>query len=201
MKLNHFESPLQEGISLKENSETNLKVNLVNRYNSTNWAKPNRHSIWKNWVILVSFVIALFAFSTCEKPDNGENGNNSGNNNGNISDPEGTIIVSMRSQHSGDTHIELDGHDGCWFHIGNDDNFYGAGDLNYGGIYGNTWGREWKFATIGEISGLGDVTKIPTSGWAKNLSVTLNPQNYFTHQKFLYNFKFSGLFLNFYVNL
>ena len=30
---------------------------------------------------------------------------------------------------------------------------------------------------------------------------TLNPQNYFTHQKFLYNFKFSGLFLNFYVNL
>ena len=83
-----------EGISLKEN--------LENRHNSTNWAKPNRHSIWKNWAMLLSFVIALFAFTTCGSDDdddvNGGNGSNSGN------DTEDNIFTKNPPK-SGDVYV------------------------------------------------------------------------------------------------
>ena len=101
MKLNHFVSPLQEGISLKENSETNLKVNLVNRYNSTNWAKPNSHSIRKNWAILLSCVIALFVFTTCGNDDDDVNGGN-----GTVDDN----IFTQNPPKSGDVYVV--GYDG-----------------------------------------------------------------------------------------
>lgn len=40
-----------------------------------------------------------------------------------------------------------------------DDNFYGS------------WERNWKFVSIGKLKGLGNITKIPTSGWASQVAV------------------------------
>ena len=147
MKLNHFESPLQEGISLQENSETNFEINLVDRYNSTNWAKPNRHSIRKNWAMLVCFVIALFAFTTCGNDDDTSSSNKS------VPDPEGTILVAMRNSNNGTTYVTPDG---C---------------NSYFCIYNDNFAGDFTFATIGKLSGLGNITSIPTNGWANQVAV------------------------------
>ena len=118
-----------EGISLKEN--------LENRHNSKNWAKPNRHSIRKNWAILIGVVILVAVVTGCKKEDK--------------TDPKGTVLVAMR-EGSSTTYVKPDGSN-IDLYIYND-NFYDS--------YGYT-----KFATIGKVSGLGSIKQIPTSGYAK----------------------------------
>ena len=76
-----------------------------------------------------------------------------------VPDPVGTVSVSMRNAINGNTLVTPDG---CWdsFHIGADNNFEG------GDYYDN-----YEFVTIGQMKGIGNVTKIPTSGWASKVAV------------------------------
>lgn len=63
-----------------------------------------------------------------------------------VNDPEGTISLSMRNDDNGKTYLDN-------IYIKNE-NFVGA-----------------SFTSLGAVKGLGNVTTIPTSGWANQLSV------------------------------
>ncbi|MBQ7462761.1 MAG: DUF5036 family protein [Bacteroidaceae bacterium] len=63
-----------------------------------------------------------------------------------VNDPEGTIALSMRNADNGKTYLDN-------IYI-DKENFKGA-----------------SFASIGAVSGLGNVSTIPTSGWAEQMSV------------------------------
>ena len=93
----------------------------------------------------------LFAVS-CSKDDDPSDPNTS------VPDPQGTVLVSMRNANNGSTQVTPDGCDNS-FRIGNDDNFEGV----YSGRY--------QFVTIGPMKGLGNVTQIPSSGWAAKVAV------------------------------
>lgn len=63
-----------------------------------------------------------------------------------VNDPEGTITLSMRNKDNGDTRLDN-------IYI-DKENFKGA-----------------SFASVGAVMGLGNVSNIPTSGWAEQMSV------------------------------
>lgn len=65
-----------------------------------------------------------------------------------VPDPAGTITLSMRDYKNGDTRLDN-------IYIENE-NFTGSGFL---------------FASIGSVKGLGNVTNIPTTGWASKVAV------------------------------
>lgn len=118
-------------------------------------------------------VLGLLFAAGCSKPDdgNGDEGGNNGNNNGGnpntpVADPEGTIMMSVRNWDNGTTRVPIN--DG----LSNDP--YGKeftidrGNNFTGGRAGNTW----HFVSVGKVNGLGNVTKIPDSGWSTTLAVT-----------------------------
>lgn len=63
-----------------------------------------------------------------------------------VNDPEGTITLSMRNKDNGDTRLDN-------IYI-DKENFRGA-----------------SFASVGAVMGLGNVSNIPTTGWAEQMSV------------------------------
>lgn len=69
-------------------------------------------------------------------------------------DPGGTVSVDVLI---GVTHVYL-GDSGCYFGMSND-------DANF------VFGCNGEFASLGSKKGLGDITKIPTNGWASRVSV------------------------------
>jgi hypothetical protein len=73
------------------------------------------------------------------------------------SDPSGAVQVTMRNGNNGRTIVSPDGASGSFF-IGNNNNFY-------------SWTGRVEFATVGKVNGLGNVTRIPTSGWANQVAV------------------------------
>ena len=110
-------------------------------------------------------VLGLVFATGCGKDEDESknNGNNLGNNSEKIvSDPEGTITIAVRNYDGKTwTSVRPDGCDNDAIGIGMDNNFFG-----YSRDY-------WDFATFGKVSGLGNVNKIPTSGWANAVAVTL----------------------------
>ncbi len=84
-------------------------------------------------------------------PDNGQPINPSTP----VSDPEGTIVVNMNNG-SKDNWIDIG--IGSKIHIDDANNFVG----DYSSV---------EFASVGLISGLGNITTIPTTGWAKTSAV------------------------------
>ena len=72
-----------------------------------------------------------------------------------VSDPEGTIVVNMNNG-SKDNWIDIG--IGSKIHIDDANNFVG----DYSSV---------EFASVGLISGLGNITTIPTTGWAKTSAV------------------------------
>lgn len=105
----------------------------------------------KNYLLslMTAMMIAILsvAFVSCGNDDilNPDNGQPI-NPNTPISDPEGTIALSMRNIDNGETFLDK-------IYI-EKENFKGA-----------------SFALIGAVSGLGNVSAIPTSGWAEQMSV------------------------------
>lgn len=87
------------------------------------------------WCVSTMIMVILFSFclTSCGKED--------------ISDPEGTISLSMRNRDNGDTSL------GNYFRIDNE-NF-----------------TEGYFVSLGKVKGLGYVNKIPTLGWANEVAV------------------------------
>ncbi|GHV49775.1 hypothetical protein FACS1894181_09460 [Bacteroidia bacterium] len=69
-----------------------------------------------------------------------------------VPDPAGTVLVSVRNASNGSTFVNFDG---GGFSIGADDNFTGGS----------------QFVTIGAMKGIGNITKIPASGWANKVAV------------------------------
>ncbi len=67
-----------------------------------------------------------------------------------VADPTGTVLLSMRN----DDDTSLNG-----IYIGSDDNFHGS---------------DWVFSSLGTVRGLGNVSSIPTSGWAPKVAVIPN---------------------------
>ena len=103
-------------------------------------------------VAIAICLAGVTVFSGCEKEEKTPDPNNQGTT---VPDPEETITVSMRNEGNGKTIIKPDG---CHiaFCITNSNNFEGAC---------------WKFATFGKVNGLGNVTSIPTSGWATQVAL------------------------------
>ena len=106
------------------------------------------------------FVAALsFGFASCGGDDDDDivdpytNPGGTINPSDNVPDPAGTIELSMRRSNQGDTYLGESG-----IHIDNSDNFYNA--YYYG-----------KIASYGVVKGLGNVSNIPTNGWADQVAV------------------------------
>lgn len=72
-----------------------------------------------------------------------------------VADPTGTILVSMRNENNGKTAIAPK--DAGSFYIDKADNFNGYGS--------------YEFVTLGQMKGLGNVTRIPADGWASQVAV------------------------------
>jgi len=111
-------------------------------------------------------LILPLVFAGCQKDDNSNNSNNPTNPSTPVSDPEGTITVSMRNKTSyNGNNVTLVVPDGCnaYFYIDEADNFRGGSTIHHP--------SEWHLATIGQMSGLGNITRIPTSGWAYHAAV------------------------------
>lgn len=99
------------------------------------------------WLVAVVMACAMVACGDDDDP------NDPGNS---VPDPEGTVLLSMRNWNNGRTYLEVDNGD-MWIDVG--DNFNGDS------------GR-FSFVNLGKMKGLGNVTKIPTSGWAEKVAVT-----------------------------
>lgn len=91
-------------------------------------------------------ILTALAFAACsnDDPDSGKPIKPDAN----VPDPMGTITLSMRN----DDETSLDG-----LYISDDDNFHGG---------------SFVLADIGSVNGLGNVSSIPTVGWAEKVAVT-----------------------------
>lgn len=98
------------------------------------------------WLLAVGFALAVAGCS-----DKDDSGDGPVNPNTSVSDPAGTIQLSMRKEGEGGTWL------GC-VRIGKDDNF----ELSY---YND------RIASLGAMKGLGNVATIPFSGWASKVAV------------------------------
>ena len=79
-------------------------------------------------------------------------------------DPIGTVMVSLRNWSNGETSLYLkEGKkDYCYIYIDRGNNFKGNSYKDKNPV---------SFSVIGEVSGLGDINHIPTSGWAPLVAV------------------------------
>lgn len=102
----------------------------------------------KRTVRLLMIALLTACMMGCSKDDPEDTGKIDADKN--VADPEGTVTLSMRNDHD----TTLDG-----FGIGSDNNF----DSTVDGMY--------FFVDLGTVKGLGNVTIIPTSGWARSVKV------------------------------
>ncbi len=96
--------------------------------------------------LLVAMMLSI-ALTACKKDDPSPDNGTPVKPDTEISDPEGTITLSMRNTDSGNT--RLDGQ----IYIENE---------NFGGGY---------FVSIGPVKGLGNVSSIPLKGWSEQVAV------------------------------
>lgn len=100
--------------------------------------------------MLTMIMVAMLSigFASCGGDDENENPNNGQpvNPGTTVNDPEGTISLSMRNADNGKTKL-----DGIYI---DKENFRGA-----------------FFASVGTVKGLGNISAIPTTGWADQMSV------------------------------
>lgn len=97
-----------------------------------------------------TFLLLAVAFAACSSDDDSTDGNGNIKPNVNVNDPVGTVSLSMMkgpSIREGATGIGS-------IYIGNDYNFDGG-----------------YFISLGTVKGLGNVSYIPTTGWASKVSV------------------------------
>lgn len=108
-----------------------------------------KNSFWK-FQIIFWIIITSFTFLSCgdeaTNPDNGQIINPDTD----VSDPTGTISLSMHNKNNGNTTLNN-------ISIDESNNFTG-------------WST--YFSSIGKVKGLGNVSDIPTTGWASKVAVT-----------------------------
>lgn len=102
--------------------------------------------------LLVVSAMAIVLLS-CTKVTNGDTAPASGSTdispNASVPDPEGTIELKMRNWDNGRTYLD------DFLYITSANNFKGG-----------------KIAALGQVRGLGNVARIPSSGWAEEVAVT-----------------------------
>ena len=99
-----------------------------------------------------TFLLLAVAFAACSSDDDSTDGDGNIKPDVNVNDPAGTVSLSMMKGHDlneGATYIGNSS-----IHIGNDYNFDGG-----------------YFISLGTVKGLGNVSYIPTTGWASKFSV------------------------------
>lgn len=106
--------------------------------------KTNLHRI-----LGVLMFASVLAMASCAKTEDDINSGNPDNPDISVPDPEGTITLSMRNANSGKTYLD-------------DSNMYIDKADNFTGGY---------FVSLGSMRGLGNVTRIPGSGWTSTLAV------------------------------
>ena len=102
-----------------------------------------------------TFLLLAVAFAACSSDDDSTDGDGNIKPDVNVNDPAGTVSLSMMKGSSiagGATRIG-----GSNIYIGNDYNFDGG-----------------YFISLGTVKGLGNVSYIPTTGWADMVSVRSN---------------------------
>jgi len=116
------------------------------------------------FLIQALMALSLVCATGCSKDDPGSvitpeptypDGGDSGGTNTPPSDPEGTITLSVRNVSNGKTAVPL--YSGIDFGIDNGNNFYS--------------GSAWHFVSVGQVQGLGNITKIPDTGWSTKCAV------------------------------
>lgn len=95
-------------------------------------------------------VVMACAMVACGDDDDPNDPGNS------VPDPEGTVLLSMRNESSGTTFLS-EGNFSIYIDKG--DNF-------------DEWRANAEFVNLGKMKGLGNITKIPASGWASKVAVT-----------------------------
>lgn len=99
-----------------------------------------------------TFLLLAVTFAACSSDDDSTDGDGNIKPDVNVNDPVGTVSLSMMKGHDlneGATYIGNSS-----IHIGNDYNFNGG-----------------YFISLGTVKGLGNVSYIPTTGWADMVSV------------------------------
>lgn len=102
-----------------------------------------------------TFLLLAVAFAACSSDNDSTDGDGNIKPDVNVNDPIGTVSLSMMkgpSTNEGATRIG-----GSYIYIGNDYNFDGG-----------------SFISLGTVKGLGNVSYIPTTGWANRVSVRSN---------------------------
>lgn len=101
-----------------------------------------------NLLAMMMVAMLTIGFTSCGDDEENENPNNGQpvNPGTTVNDPEGTISLSMRNADNGNTYL---------------DNIYISNE-NFRGAY---------FASVGAVKGLGNVSAIPSTGWAEQMSV------------------------------
>lgn len=102
-----------------------------------------------------TFLLLAVAFAACSSDNDSTDGDGNIKPDVNVNDPAGTVSLSMMkgpSTSEGATRIG-----GSYIYIGNDYNFDGG-----------------SFISLGTVKGLGNVSYIPTTGWANRVSVRSN---------------------------
>ena len=101
---------------------------------------------------IFTFLLLAVVFAACSSDDDSTDGDGNIKPDVNVNDPAGTVSLSMMKGPSiseGATRIG-----GSYIYIGNDYNFDGG-----------------YFISLGTVKGLGNVSYIPTTGWASKVSV------------------------------
>lgn len=104
---------------------------------------------------IFTFLLLAVVFAACSSDDDSTDGDGNIKPDVNVNDPAGTVSLSMMKGSSiseGATRIR-----GSYIYIGNDYNFDGG-----------------YFISLGTVKGLGNVSYIPTTGWADMVSVRNN---------------------------
>ena len=104
---------------------------------------------------IFTFLLLAVVFAACSSDDDSTDGDGNIKPDVNVNDPAGTVSLSMMKGSSiseGATRIG-----GSYIYIGNDYNFDGG-----------------YFISLGTVKGLGNVSYIPTTGWADMVSVRNN---------------------------
>lgn len=100
---------------------------------------------------LIAMLVVSAAFVACSKDDGGDPDDPGSK----VPDPEGTMVLNMRNENNGVTYLYIENWPGIW--INHSDNFESIDGT--------------EFVSLGKMKGLGNVTKIPETGWQSSVAV------------------------------
>ena len=101
---------------------------------------------------LMAMLVVSAAFVACSKDGDGDPDDPGSK----VPDPEGTMVLNMRNENNGGTYLRIENWPEIW--INHSDNFESYAD-------------RIEFVSLGKMKGLGNVTKMPETGWQSSVAV------------------------------